>query len=78
MGITRALAIEAQEYNIRVSAILPGGVDTDMIAEARPQLDRSVLVHPEDIAKTVLYLLSLSDRAMVDQISVRRMTSTPF
>jgi 3-oxoacyl-[acyl-carrier protein] reductase len=78
MGMSKALAAEVQEHNIRISAILPGGVDTDLISDARPDLDRSILIKPEDIARTVLYLLSLSDRAMVDQVMVRRFTSTPF
>lgn len=78
MGLTKSLAVEAQEHNIRISAILPGGVETDLSFKARPDLDRSLLILPEDIAKTVLYLLSLSDRAMVDQIFVRRMSSSPF
>lgn len=78
MGMSKALAAEVQEHNIRISVILPGGVDTDLISDARPDLDRSILIRPEDIASTVLYLLSLSDRAMVDQVVVRRFTSTPF
>lgn len=78
MGLTKSLSVEAQEHGIRVSAILPSGVDTDLIVSARPDLDRSVLIHPEDIANTVLYLLSLSDRAMVDQVYIRRMTGAPF
>ena len=78
MGLTKALAVEVQEYGIRTSVILPGGVDTDLIREARPDLDPSVLMHPEDIAGTVLYLLSLSEQAMVDQIVVRRRSSSPF
>ncbi len=78
MGMSQAVAAEIQEHNIRVSVILPGGVDTDFISDVRPDLDRSILIKPEDIAQTVLYLLSLSDRAMVDQVIVRRFTSTPF
>jgi 3-oxoacyl-[acyl-carrier protein] reductase len=78
MGITKSLAVEAQEHNICVSAILPGGVDTDFIGEARPDLDRSILIPPEDISRCVLFLLSLSDRAMVDQIYIRRRTGSPF
>ncbi len=78
MGITKSLAVEAQEHNICVSAILPGGVDTTFIGEARPDLDRSVLMPPEDIAHTILYLLSLSNRAWVDQIHLRRRNGTPF
>ncbi len=78
MGLTKSLAVEAQEHGIRVSAVLPGGVDTKMIAEARPDLDPKILLQPEDIAHTVLYLLSLSDRAAVDQIYIRRRGSQPF
>ena len=78
MGLTKSLAVEAQEHDIRVSAILPGGVDTDMAARARPDLDRSILIRPEDVAQSVIYLLSLSDRAHVDQIQIRRRTGQPF
>ncbi len=78
MGLTKTLAVEAQEHGIRVSAILPGGVDTRMVREARPDLDPAILLQPEDVAQTVLYLLSLSDRAAVDEIYIRRRTSQPF
>ena len=78
MGLTKALAVEAQPHGIRVSAVLPGGVDTDLVAESRPDLDRACLIAPEDIAETVLFLLTLSDRAAVDQIFIRRTNSTPF
>ena len=78
MGLTKALAAELAEHGIRVSVILPGGVDTDLIREARPDLDSSVLMQPEDIADTVLYLLELPERAMVDQIYIRRSKSSPF
>jgi len=78
MGITKALSHEAQDHGIRVSVILPGGVDTDLIRDARPDLDSSRLIHPQDIAHTVLFLLSLSDRATVDQIVVRRSGAAPF
>lgn len=78
MGLTKALSAEVADHGIRVSVILPGGVDTDLIREARPDLDPSVLMQPEDIADTVLYLLGLSERAMVDQIYIRRSKSAPF
>jgi 3-oxoacyl-[acyl-carrier protein] reductase len=78
MGLTKSLAVEAQEHGIRVSAVLPGGVNTKMVADARPDLDPKILLQPEDIAHTVLYLLSLSDRAAVDQIYIRRRGSQPF
>jgi 3-oxoacyl-[acyl-carrier protein] reductase len=78
LGLTKSLAVEVQGAGIRVSAILPGGVDTPMIADARPDLDPSILLQPEDIAHTVMFLLSLSDRAAIDQIYIRRRGSKPF
>ena len=78
MGLTKVLAAEAQPHGIRTSVILPGGVDTDLVGDARPDLDRSVLLKPEDIAQTVMYLLSLTERAAIDQIYIRRCNSAPF
>jgi 3-oxoacyl-[acyl-carrier protein] reductase len=78
VGLSKALSAEVQKYGIRVSLIHPGGVDTDLVGKARPDLDKSVLMQPEDIAQTVMYLLSLPERAMVDEIYIRRSKSTPF
>lgn len=78
MGITKSLAAEAQRHDIRVSAVLPGGVDTELATKARPDLDRAILLNPHDVAATVMFLLSLSDRASIDEIYIRRRTSTPF
>ena len=78
MGLTKVLAAEAQPHGIRTSVILPGGVDTDLVGDARPDLDRSILLQPSDIAETVMYLLSLSERAAIDQIYIRRRNSMPF
>lgn len=79
IGLTKSLSAEVQKDNIRVSVIMPGGVDTDLVRKARPDLDTSVLMQPENIAQTVLYLLSLwGSNAMVDQIYIRRKNSTPF
>lgn len=80
MGLTKVLAMEAQPHQIRVSAILPGGVETDMLSKGQPHLmaDRSILLQPEDIAQSALFLLSLPPRAAVDQIYIRRYASAPF
>lgn len=78
VGITKSLAVEAQQYNIRASVIHPGGVDTQLVDDARPDLDRSELMQPEDVAHTIMFLLSLSERCAVDEIYIRRRGSSPF
>ena len=78
MGITKSLAVEAQPYGIRVSAVLPGAVDTGLIEALRPDLEKALLMRPQDVADTVLFLFSLSETAAVDEIYIRRRTSAPF
>jgi 3-oxoacyl-[acyl-carrier protein] reductase len=78
MGMTKALAKEVQPDGIRVHAIGPGGVDTPLVAKARPDLDRSVLMQPQDIADIVLFLVTRPGKAVIDEIYVRREASTPW
>jgi 3-oxoacyl-[acyl-carrier protein] reductase len=78
MGMSSALAKEVQKDGIRVHTICPGGVDTPLIAASRPDLDRSVLMQPDEIAEIVLFLLTRRGKAVIDQIHVRRAASTPW
>ncbi len=77
-GLSKALAREVQEDNIRVHVICPGGVDTDMVSQARPDLDRSDLIQPDEIADIVLFLVTRRGKAVIDEVCVRRAASTPW
>lgn len=78
MGMSKALAKEVQADGIRVHAVLPGGVDTEMATQARPDLDRSILIQPEEIAEIVVFLVTRQGNAVIDQIDVHRATATPW
>ncbi len=78
LGLSKALAKEVQKDGIRVHALCPGGVDTQMVALARPDLDPSVLMQPEEIAEIVLFLVTRSGNAVIDEVLVRREASTPW
>ena len=78
MGMTKSLAREVKDDGIRVHAICPGAVDTEMITRARPDIDRSELIKPEEIADAVLFLTSQSGNAVIDQINIRRRSGTPW
>ena len=77
-GLTQELALELREYGIRVHAICPGGVDTQLAREAMPDRDKTDWLTPEDIAHAALYLATLSPRATTDTILVRRFGSVPI
>jgi 3-oxoacyl-[acyl-carrier protein] reductase len=76
--LSKVLAAEGHESGVRVHAICPGGVATDMVSSARPDIDPNELLQPEDVADLVAYLVALPKRAMVDLVHLRRSTSKPY
>lgn len=78
MGLTKVAAVEGQKHNIIVQAILPGGVDTELVGDSRPDLDTSVLMTPEDVAEAALFLLRQQGHAVTDMLQLRRKSSAPF
>lgn len=59
-------------------AISPGGVYTDMVKVARPDLSPEGMILPEEIAEIVLFFLANRGNAVVDEILVHRVNKTPF
>jgi 3-oxoacyl-[acyl-carrier protein] reductase len=65
-GLTKSLAVELAPYNIRVNAVAPGWVNTDMSREAldekgeiiRGKIPLGRIAEPEDIAGPVVFLCS--------------------
>ena len=78
LGFTESLAAEVYGENIRVHAVSPGGVYTDMIKITRPDLLGEGMIMPEDVAETVLFLLKRRTSAVVDEILIRRAGKPPF
>jgi len=70
IGFSESLFEEVREYGIKVAVILPGFVDTPMIP-ATKRLERSKMIRPEDIAETVLFVLSCPGGSCPVEITVR-------
>ena len=78
MGMTKVMAREGQAHDIRVHAVCPGGVATEMVAQARPDLNLAELIQPEDVADAAAFLVEAPASYVVDQLNLRRSGSTPF
>lgn len=61
-GLTEILAVEGKPYNIRVCAVSPGAVDTEMLHQAAPHLKAGMT--PEDLAQILLFLADDSGRML--------------
>jgi NAD(P)-dependent dehydrogenase (short-subunit alcohol dehydrogenase family) len=68
IGLSRSLAQELNSMNIRVVTLCPGPVDTPMRWEATPQMDPRLVIAPETVAETILYLLKIDSRTTAGEI----------
>lgn len=57
-GLTQILAAELEDRGIRVNAVDPGGMRTDMRAAAYPEEDPNTKITPEENTDVFLYLAS--------------------
>lgn len=78
LGFTKSLAAEVYKDGIRVHAISPGGVYTDMVKISRPDLTAEGMIMPEDIADIVTFILTHRTNAVIDEINVHRANKEPF
>jgi NAD(P)-dependent dehydrogenase (short-subunit alcohol dehydrogenase family) len=57
-GLTQILTAELEERSVRVNAVDPGGMRTDMRAAAYPEEDPTTRITPEENTAVFLYLAS--------------------
>ena len=77
-GMTISLAEELKGSNIRVHLLCPGGVDTELVRKVRPDIKKNELIKPEEIAELVVYLVAHKGNAVIDELHIRRATSSPW
>jgi NAD(P)-dependent dehydrogenase (short-subunit alcohol dehydrogenase family) len=61
-GLTEILAVEGKPFHIRVCAVSPGAVDTEMLRQAAPHLKAGMT--PDDLAEILLFLADDSGRML--------------
>ncbi|MBP7049676.1 MAG: SDR family oxidoreductase [Phycisphaerae bacterium] len=77
-GLTMSLAEELRGTNIRVHVVCPGAVDTGMVGNVRPDIQTADLIQPNEIAELVLYLVTRTGNAVVDELHIRRAAAAPW
>lgn len=78
LGMTAALAREVYPEGIRVHMVSPGGVFTDMVKIARPDLSPEGMIAPEEVAEAVAFLIEHRGNAVIDEIQLHRAGKEPF
>jgi len=73
IGLSEAAMLDLRPHGVRVSAILPGSVDTGFGARSQrsERKDHDWMLRPEDVASMVLHLLTYPPRALPSLVEMR-------
>jgi 3-oxoacyl-[acyl-carrier protein] reductase len=63
-GLSESMMYEARTSNVRVSCVFPSTVMTDLVAKSGTSVKADRSVQPGDVAKAVVALVKMDDRAM--------------
>lgn len=78
-GFTQGLAEEAAAHRIRVTAILPGGVDTAFWDDAsQRQAPKQLFLKPEHIADSIVSCIEMDDFCVPRELVLRSLDDSDF
>lgn len=69
LGLTEAMYEVGKKHNVKVSTILPGVTDTEMVRSVINDESPDLWMLPEDISYCVMFLLKQSNRMIVKKIT---------
>lgn len=75
VGLSESLYRKLSADGIRVTALCPGWVDTIMAREAGAPIPPEEMIQPDDLMKTIAWLLSLSPAVCVREVVLETATS---
>jgi NAD(P)-dependent dehydrogenase (short-subunit alcohol dehydrogenase family) len=78
LGLSHALHAELRPDNIKVTAVVAGGMRTPFLLDRFPDIDQSTLQDPASVARTVLAVLTLPAETVIAEIMVLPMRETSW
>lgn len=78
LGLSHALHAELRSQNIRVTAVVAGGMRTPFLLERFPELDAHSLQDPADVALAIVSLLSLPPSSVIAELTILPMRETSW
>jgi NAD(P)-dependent dehydrogenase (short-subunit alcohol dehydrogenase family) len=78
LGLSYAMHVEGRPHNIKVTALVAGGMRTPFLLERFPDLDLDTLQDPNNVAETVRFVLSQPKETVISEIMVLPMRETSW
>lgn len=78
LGLSHGLHVEGRDKNIRVTAIITGGMRTPFLLDRFPDIDASTLMDPANVANTVAFALQQPEGVVIPELSVMSMKESSW
>lgn len=78
LGFSHALHVEARLNNIKVTAVVSGGMKTPFLLDRFPDIDTSTLQDPVNVARTVRFILEQPQETVIPEVMVIPMKETSW
>jgi NAD(P)-dependent dehydrogenase (short-subunit alcohol dehydrogenase family) len=78
LGLSHALHVEGRAHNIKVTAVVSGGMRTPFILERFPDTDPGVLQDPRNVAETIKFVLQQPEETVIPEVMVIPMRETSW
>ncbi|MEH2066676.1 MAG: SDR family oxidoreductase [Nostoc sp.] len=70
LGFSHALHVEARPHNVKVTALIAGGMQTPFLLDRFPDIDVNKLQNPKNVAQTIRFLLSTPEGTVIPEMTV--------
>lgn len=78
LGFSHALHVEARKDNVKVTALVAGGMQTPFILERFPDVDPDLLQDPRNVAEMVKHVLLQPEGSVIPEVMVIPMRETSW
>ncbi len=78
LGFSHALHVEARKSNVKVTAVVVGGMRTPFLLDRFPDIDINKLQDPMNVAETIRYVLLQPAETVIPEIMVLPMQETSW
>jgi 3-oxoacyl-[acyl-carrier protein] reductase len=69
-GLTEAMRYDVRSSDVRVTAVFPSTVATDLVRDTLKGFDETKAIRPEDVARAVVALVQMDDRALPTSLEI--------
>ncbi len=78
LGLSHAMHVEGREVNVKVTAVVAGGMRTPFLLDRFPDIDTATLQDPRTVAQTVRFVLAQPAESVIPEVMVLPLRETSW